>query len=622
MESCAIHVFGGSLRSACFAGICGCLFLFEASAGQFETLGTPVKTVLLTATAVGEDQDGDEVIYFDCAQPGNRLFLLQVNPKTDAVRQWMAPVGEGAWAMTIGPSNCVYLGTWEDGSLLRFDPKQPEKGIVSLGKPSPSQTYIWELVCGRDGRLYGCTYPSAKLVRYDPATGKGEDLGRLDPREMYSRWIAASTNGFIYVGIGTVRAQVVRFDPATGQTIPLIKDDQRPPGTAHVFRGGDGQVYASAHNQAYLCDGDALRPVRAVVPRRQPTLRDGRVVSNTSVAGSAILYELRGHDGEIAKKSAKFDGAGVQVFVVGAGPGGRIFGSTVLPLEMFDFNPVTRELRHLGNPTDVNGEIYSFAADDRLLYLCAYPQSFLSIYDPAKPWRYGRAKDSNPRGFGFIGDGHLRPRAMVIGPDERVYVGSFAPYGQTGGALGVYDPKLDAVTENYRHIVTNQSIAALSFDPQTKRLFVGSSISAGGGAAATAKECVVFAWDTKTRTKLWEKTVVKGDTGIGALTAAHGRIFGVSLPSNTLFVLNAKTFEVLSTARIPFGRFLEISLGYHPSQDRICGLAGQSVFSVNPDTFAMTEVARSPDRITCGFAVTDTGIYFGSGPRLMRWRWN
>ncbi len=222
-------------QAACLISLAGCLTCSPASAGQFETLGIPVKTAMVTATAVGVDEKGDEVLYFDCAQPGDRLFLLQVNPKTESVRQFGAPVGEGAWAMAIGPSNCVYLGTWEDGSLLRFDPAHPEKGIESLGKPSPSQSYIWELVSARDGRLYGCTYPSAKLVRYNPGKAKGEDLGRLDPKEMYARSIAESTNGFLYAGIGTVRAQVVRFDPRTGQTKPLIQEDQRPSGHGTRF---------------------------------------------------------------------------------------------------------------------------------------------------------------------------------------------------------------------------------------------------------------------------------------------------------------------------------------------------------------------------------------------------
>jgi hypothetical protein len=618
-------ILGWHLRAVLcglFSAVLSWTWLAGAQAGHFENLGTPVKTSMLFATLVGVDEKGEEVLYFDCAQPGNRLFLLRVNPKTDEVRQWSAPVGEGAWAMVEGPNHCLYLGTWESGYLLKFDPSQPDKGIESLGKPSASESYIWELACAADGRLYGCTYPHAKLVRYDPEAGKAEDLGRLDPKEMYARSIAISTNGLVYVGIGMVRAQVVRFDPATGQSKPLIPEAERPTGVAHVFRGADGRVYASAHNLAYLCDGDELRPIKALPNPAKLTLRDGRVVSDMGIAQGAVTCALHGPGKAVQSKKAKFEGAGVRLFVVGEGPGGRIFGSTALPLEMFDFDPATGASRDLGNPTSVGGEIYSFAHDGRLLYLCAYPQSFLSIYDPAKPWHYGKTADSNPRGFGFMGDGHLRPRAMVYGPDERLYVGSLPPYGQVGGAFGVYDPKQDAVTENYRNVVTNQGISALCFDTKTGRLFAGSAIDAGGGAVPVAKECVVFAWDTKARKKLWESTIVPGDHGIRGLAAVGGRVFGVSLPSNTLFVLDGTSFEVLSKAKIPFGSFQEISLGYYAPHKKLYGLAGSTVFSVDPDTFAMAEVARNPQPITCGFALTPSGIYFGSGTQLMRWKWN
>jgi hypothetical protein len=178
------------------------------------------------------------------------------------------------------------------------------------------------------------------------------------------------------------------------------------------------------------------------------------------------------------------------------------------------------------------------------------------------------------------------------------------------------------VVENYRHVVTNQGISALCFEPQTQRLFAGSSTEAGGGAVPVANQCVVFAWDTKTRHKAWEEAVVKGDQSVGALAAARGRIFGVGLPSNTLFVLDGKTFRLLSKTNLPFGPFHESSLAYYEPHHRLYGLAGQSVFAVDPDTLALTEVARSPEPVSCGFAVTDTGIYFGSGTRLVRWRWD
>ena len=336
-----------------------------------------------------------------------------------------------------------------------------------------------------------------------------------------------------------------------------------------------------------------------------------------------ISYEVKAPKGKITSHTAKFDGPGVSIFQVGAGPGGRIFGSTALPLEMFDFDPgasdANTRLRDLGNPTDVGGEIYSFVTAGPLLYICAYPGSFLSVYDQAKPWHYGKAKDSNPRGIGPMGDGHLRPRALVVGPDERVYVGSLPPYGQTGGALGIYDPAKNAITENYRHMVTNQGIASLAFGADGKILFGGTSTEAGGGGAVLAKEAVLFAWDVAGHRKLWETNLVPRDTLISGLTSANGKLFGVSLPSNTFFAMNETNHRVLFTAKIPFGRFHETCLAYYAPKEKLIGLAGNTIFSVDPGTYAFAQVAESKEPIRCGFAVTKTGIYFGSGAKLRRW---
>ena len=68
-------------------------FAVTANAGQFEILGVPVKSVLIMGAVVGVDEKTNEVIYFNCAQPGNRLFLLQVNPDTGRSRQFAARVG-------------------------------------------------------------------------------------------------------------------------------------------------------------------------------------------------------------------------------------------------------------------------------------------------------------------------------------------------------------------------------------------------------------------------------------------------------------------------------------------------------------------------------------------------
>src|SRR6476646_5645376 len=145
--------------------------------GKFERLGIPVRKGGLMGCIVGPDGKGGEALYFNFNQISGLLFLVQVNPETGEARQFDATQGPGAWALLAGPDNKIYLGTWDGALLLRFDPTQPDKGLQVVGKPSPTEDYLWQLDTGKDGKLYACTYPNAKLVSFAPVTGAMEDLG-------------------------------------------------------------------------------------------------------------------------------------------------------------------------------------------------------------------------------------------------------------------------------------------------------------------------------------------------------------------------------------------------------------------------------------------------------------
>ncbi|HNB79882.1 MAG TPA: hypothetical protein PLT94_15230, partial [Rhodocyclaceae bacterium] len=71
-----------------------------------------------------------------------RAGLLAQN--TPALTRLRALVG------ALRPDECMYLGTWESGYILKFDPKQMERGLQNLGKPSETETYIWQFAIGPD----------------------------------------------------------------------------------------------------------------------------------------------------------------------------------------------------------------------------------------------------------------------------------------------------------------------------------------------------------------------------------------------------------------------------------------------------------------------------------------
>src|SRR6059036_1285865 len=107
-------------------GLVSCLALTVCAAaaevGRFESLGVPVRVGGLMGCIVGPNGHGGEALYFNFNQTAGKLFLVQVDPDTGQARQFNAPEGPGAWGFIAGPDGRVYLGTWDGGLILRFDP--------------------------------------------------------------------------------------------------------------------------------------------------------------------------------------------------------------------------------------------------------------------------------------------------------------------------------------------------------------------------------------------------------------------------------------------------------------------------------------------------------------------
>ncbi len=583
------------------------------SDGRFESLGIPVRVGGLMGCVVGPNGRGGEALYYNFNQLSGKLFLVQVDPDTGEARQFNAPEGPGAWAFIAGPDEKIYLGTWSGALILRFDPKQPERGIEVVGKPSPTEDYLWQYDLGKDGKLYACTYPQAKLVSFDPKTGAMEDLGRMHPTEMYARSLAVGPNGKVYVGIGTEKGDLVVFDPATRQQRSLI-----PPGlrgaegwkTVGVSRRSDGNVYAEFGTNLMRLDDETVTRVSTAPDKPPMKLRDGRVVTSFE-RGRFTLLDPKTN--QSVERTFKYAGAGDHIFTLGVGPSNCVYGSTAMPLEVFRYDPAANRSEHLGHMP--GGEVYSMIEEERKLYLCYYGGSVMNLYDPAKAfWKYGSSADCNPISFGGVGDGHLRPRAMIRGPGGLIYIGSEPPYGELGGALGVWNPKLNKTVENYRHLITNQSIVSLAWEPKSGLVFGGSGNYGGGGTRPVEKEAKFFAFDPMSKKKVFEAALVPGARNYPATVAVDGKVF--TTVGDKLFVFDPASRRVMKTVSLP-GAQLEISLGLH-SSGRLVGLTGKAVYLLDSGREEVMGTWEAPVTIGCGFALVEEAVYFGSKAELWR----
>jgi outer membrane protein assembly factor BamB len=185
--------------------------------------------------------------------------------------------------------------------------------------------------------------------------------------------------------------------------------------------------------------------------------------------------------------------------------------------------------------------------------------------------------------------------------------------------MAVFDVEGWEIVQNHRHVVQDQSILALEYDAETGLILGGTSITGGGGSTPTASEGVVFAWDPDAAEVVWQTPPVPNSQAVTGLTMADGKLFA-SARGNYVVALDPATGEVLATGQTPRGWVHVAAIGTH-SDGMVYGLTGAGIYRVDPTTHEITEVAAFEDGIRCGFALTDDGVYFGSGTHLWMYRW-
>ena len=579
-------------------------------------LGIPVREAIIWGAYVGPGKTGEmDTIYLSFGQYNAPLFLLAVNPDTGKMKQFNGPLSSemGSWGYTVDHENRIYLGSYYYAHLLRFDPKKEDWD--DLGRPGgETESFICALTTAPDGKIWGGTYPSAKLFSYDPKTGVIQDYGRMDPDQFYC-YPTAGEDGFIYCAIQFEKMDIVVFNPEKKAKTSLIPLEHRKPGRMSLVKGKDGKVYARipTTGQWFLIE-EGRRLVEAplshipFIPKVLPDGRDFYFIDNN-------ILRLRNPVTKEEKEILlQYEAAGAYIFVVGRGPGGQIYGSSMLPLRLFVYDPQTQSLKNLGKASIATGEIYSMDSLNGKLYLCSYPEARLSVYDPQKPLRFGDKEDSNPRDLGPIGNEQYRPRTMIAGPHGRVFIGSYPNYGLLGGAISVYDPKKNE-KRVYRHIVQNQSIASLAYIEKFDLIAGGSSIWGGTGTHAIEKEAKLILWDPKEERKIFEIIPVPETKVILSLAVTvDGMLYGIT-DNEKVFVFDSERREVKKIFALGFKEPRGISLQLGPDL-RLYGLTKGAIFFIDPRNDQVSLVLSPPVPIHSGMAMLGRKIYFGSGANL------
>jgi hypothetical protein len=359
-------------------------------------------------------------------------------------------------------------------------------------------------------------------------------------------------------------------------------------------------------------EGEKLVEVsKSDIPFPQGSLSDGRQFQCTDNNLLKIKNPVTKEEKEIL---LQYDAAGSFIFVVGVGPEGRIYGSSMLPLRLFVYDPEKDSLTNLGRASLWPGEVYSLGSLDGKLYLCSYPGARLSVYDPKRPLQFGEEEDANPRDLGPMGEELYRPRAMIAGPHGKVFVGGYPDYGLLGGAIGVYDPKKNE-KRVYRHIIRNQSIASLAYVERLDLMAAGSSVRGGTGTHAVEKEAKLMLWNPQEEKKIFEGVPVpEAKTILSLAVTVEGLLYGIT-NNGKVFVFDPEKKEIRKIFDLGFKEPREISLHLGPDL-RLYGLAKEAIFFIDPRNDQVSLVTKPSVPIHSGMAMLGRKIYFGSGANL------
>jgi hypothetical protein len=299
---------------------------------------------------------------------------------------------------------------------------------------------------------------------------------------------------------------------------------------------------------------------------------------------------------------------------------GTICGGTAFPMRFFSYDPAADRWRH----REAYGQWNTVTRLGKRFFVGTYTHGGLLEWDPARPWvsTVAEAAGSNPRLLAQAHNTINRPHKVLATLDGHWLVLAGTPgYGMTGGGLLIWDRTEGTHTLlEHTNILPEHSTLSLLALPEGK-LLGGSTTSPGTGGEKKARVAELYLLDLASRKVEWHEPLLKGVNNYSDLaTAPKGLVYGIA-DSVRFFVFDPARRNIVYEKNVveEFGR---TSSGQGPRifvrepKGTTYVLFRSGIARVDPETYKLTLLAKSPVSVDVGGDWFEGRIYFASGSHL------
>lgn len=566
---------------------------------------------------------------------------------------------DGAWGATVSTDGVFYAG---GGGGHLYSYSSGTDAAQDLGLPLGTETYIWDLIAGENGEIFGASYPGCRVFRYHPKDGFTDvGNGPIVEGENYVHGIAFNKEtGKIYAGIGS-HARLVELDIATGNKREMLPEKYHSQAFVYDVRlikdlpGGDrllatvtdigktliynlktgvlereedkftvrSAIKSPAGTKMFYGDDTNYFSVdlSASGESKQTIGRFAGILASQWVSPDTLyLFNRRGQlikynstDNTSSSVLFSIPPQPISINAISVGPDGKIWTGGYLSGSNAAYDPATGKSAEYRGMSQTEG-VTLHGTD---MYFGIYPHGRLYRFNTTKPWS---TQDNNPKLIAKIPEQSRFFAGTALPGQNKLFFGSVPEYGLLGGALVEYDVLSEKI-ETFKNVVPKLSIVSLV--NSGGYVFGGTSVWGGLGIQPDKNEASLFVWDPVQKKKTFELIPVENAKAITSLmNGPDGNIWGMA--DGVLFIFNPLTQKVISThsvyevneERKKRAVWHEVSMVIHPSGD-VYGTGGGKLFKINPNTKSVTTILSPASKLSMEKNGT---FYFSRGKDLWQYK--